>query len=270
MDKIVVFDSGFGGLTVLKELEKLLPDEEYIYYGDSANAPYGDKSHDELLKLDSAICTKVSEAYPVKCFVIACNTTTSEVWDELTAKYSDYDFVGIEPALAWAAEENPGKRILVLATTATINGKRLKARYEEYKDRAEITLLAAPGIVPFVESCSTGEQEFRDYLEELLGPYIGKTDCVVLGCTHFPFVKNEIREVLGDHIRFYDAAVTVAQNVRRLLEEKQKLAPAVSGKTGQQGTPAVRKENVIYLNSDPSKVEMEAQLLGVYSGIREI
>ena len=260
MSKIVVFDSGFGGLTVLRELKKVLPDEEYIYYGDSANAPYGDKSHEELLKLDSAICSKVSAENDVKCFVIACNTTTSEVWDDLTGRFSQYDFVGIEPALAWAAEENPGKRILVLATTATINGRRLKKRYEEYKNKAEITLLAAPGIVPYVESCNTGSPEFMAYLEELLGPYIGRTDCVVLGCTHFPFVKNEIREVLGGEIRFYDAAVTVAQEVRQHLEKRHCLAE-------KDQSSAASGSNVTYLNSDPSKVELEARLLDIYSQV---
>ncbi len=286
MSKIVVFDSGFGGLTVLKELLKVLPDEEYIYYGDSANAPYGEKTHDELLKLDSAICSKVSAAYDVKCFVIACNTTTSEVWGELTDKYSEHDFVGIEPALAWAVRENPGKNILVLATTGTIRGKRLRSRYEEFKDQAEITLLAAPGIVPFVEKCDTDSEEFKAYLEELLAPYRDTVDCIVLGCTHFPFVKNEIREVLGKEVRFYDAAVTVAEEVRALLERKNALA-ASSGKgaSGQETSAAAASSwkaasgqetsaeaasadpKVIYLNSDPSKVELEARLLSIYAKI---
>ncbi len=305
MSKIVVFDSGFGGLTVLKELLKVLPNEEYIYYGDSANAPYGEKTHDELLELTSAICSKVSDAYDVKGFVIACNTTTSEVWNELTEKYSDYGFVGIEPALAWAVRENPGKHILVLATTGTIKGKRLRARYEEFKDQADITLLAAPGIVPFVEKCDTDSEEFKAYLEELLKPYRDTVDCIVLGCTHFPFVKNEIREAVGREIRFYDAAVTVAGEVRGRLEKKQALAAssepekAAAGEAkaaGKEEKAAAEEEKaaaeeekaaageekaagkepqgaassepqVIYLNSDPTKVELEARLLGIYAQI---
>lgn len=218
MSKIVVMDSGFGGLTVLGELIKSLPDEEYIYYGDSANAPYGDKKHEELLCYTKEICQSLAEKYDVKCFVIACNTTTSEVWDELTGAFPGYDFVGIEPALKWAVRENPGKRILVLATTATTKGRRLQARYAELKDEADITLLAAPGIVPAVESASADSGEFRAYMNGLLAPYAGKTDCVVLGCTHFPFVKEQIREVLGDDISFYDAAVTVAEEVRALCD----------------------------------------------------
>lgn len=218
MSKIVVMDSGFGGLTVLRELIKSLPDEEYIYYGDSANAPYGDKNHEELLKLTTDICRSLASEYDVRCFVIACNTTTSEVWGELTGEFSGYDFVGIEPALKWAVRENPGKRILVLATTATTKGRRLQARYAELKDEADITLLAAPGIVPAVEGASDDSEEFKAYMRELLAPYAGRIDCVVLGCTHFPFVKEQIREVLGDDISFYDAAVTVAEEVRALCD----------------------------------------------------
>ena len=258
MSKIVVMDSGFGGLTVLSELRKLMPDEEYIFYGDSANAPYGDKSHDELLKLTSSICKKLSSEYEVKCFVIACNTTSSEVWDELTEQFSDYDFVGIEPALKWAAEENSGKNILVLATTATTNGRRLRKRYEELKDKANITLLAAPGIVPYVESDKRDSAAFELYLRELLRDHIGKTDCVVLGCTHFPFVKDELSRVLGTQVKFYDAAVLVADEVKSRVCNGDSAKKAKGSGHG----------NVIFLNSDPDKIEAEARMLEDYSSRR--
>ena len=253
MSKIVVMDSGFGGLTVLSELRKLMPDEEYIFYGDSANAPYGEKSHDELLKLTTDICRDLSSEYDVKCFVIACNTTSSEVWDELTQRFDKYDFIGIEPALKWAVEENPGKNILVLATTATTKGKRLRKRYEELKGKANITLLAAPGIVPFVEGDKKDAAAFLQYLKELLKDYIGKTDCVVLGCTHFPFVKDEIRQVLGNQIKFYDAAVQVAAEVKDLISSN--------------GSVSTGKGSILFMNSDPSKVEAEAGLLEKYSAL---
>ena len=287
MSKIVVMDSGFGGLTVLRELMKSLPDEEYIYYGDSANAPYGEKKHEELLEYTSDICGRLASEYDVKCFVIACNTTTSEVWDELTGRFSDYDFVGIEPALKWAVRENPGKRILVLATTATTKGRRLQARYAELKDEADITLLAAPGIVPAVEDAKIGSVEFEAYMHDLLAPYIGRIDCVVLGCTHFPFVKDEIRRVLGDEISFYDAAVTVAEEVRALCDGKyapertrehnvpvayRRNCGAQAQKHGTDLTKAsgneadVADKNVIYLNSDPDKIAAEKKLSLMYAG----
>ena len=299
MSKIVVMDSGFGGLTVLSELRKLMPDEEYIFYGDSANAPYGEKSHDELLKLTTDICRDLSSEYDVKCFVIACNTTSSEVWDELTQRFDKYDFIGIEPALKWAVEENPGKNILVLATTATTKGKRLKKRYEEFKGKANITLLAAPGIVPFVEGDKKDAAAFQQYLKELLKDYIGKTDCVVLGCTHFPFVKDEIRQVLGNKIKFYDAAVQVAELVKSVAVGKMPADVLNDGNAAPymgvpvhiyidtakathneqnprhlQDDPEALKAgasvgDIIFLNSDPSKVEAEAELLDEYSSMHK-
>ncbi len=283
MSKIVVMDSGFGGLTVLKELKSAMPNEEYIYYGDSANAPYGEKTHDELLKLTSDICTEMTARYDVKSFVIACNTTSSEVWEQLTERFPAYDFVGIEPALKWAVEENPGRNILVLATTATTRGRRLKARYEELKNRANITMLAAPGIVPFVEGLNKDEFEFEAYLKELLKEQIGHTDCVVLGCTHFPFVKEELREVLGRDIRFYDAAVSVAEEVRRLscpcpseaeasdqssIAAEQSKVPVfihTEDREKKETTEKSINHEIIFLNSDPDKIETEKQLLEAYS-----
>lgn len=297
MSKIVVMDSGFGGLTVLNELKKAMPDEEYIYYGDSANAPYGEKTHEQLEALTKHICGELSSSYDVKCFVVACNTSSSEVWNELTKAYASYDFIGIEPALKWAVDENPGKRILVLATTATTKGKRLKARYAELKDKAEISLLAAPGIVPFVEGNDKDETAFEAYLRELLKDYIGNVDCVVLGCTHFPFVKNRLEAVLGDKVRFYDAALSVAEELIGIEERNKhdKGMPDISGDIEGHKVPlfihtesreitpdaeqrdaakpdilrsALVSDGIIFLNSDPGKIETEAKLLKQYSEMK--
>ena len=297
MSKIVVMDSGFGGLTVLNELRKAMPDEEYIYYGDSANAPYGEKTHEQLEALTKHICGELSSLYEVKCFVVACNTSSSEVWSELTGAYASYDFIGIEPALKWAVDENPGKRILVLATTATTKGKQLKARYAELKDKADISLLAAPGIVPFVEGNDKDDKAFEAYLRELLKDYIGNVDCVVLGCTHFPFVKNRLETVLGDKVRFYDAAVSVAEELT-IIEKRNKHnkgMPDISGDIEGHKVPlfihtekhetvsdnerknaaesdlcrsALVSDGIIFLNSDPGKTETEAKLLKQYSEMK--
>ncbi len=295
LSKIVVMDSGFGGLTVLSELIKSMPDEEYIYYGDSAHAPYGEKTHDELFKRTSAICRDMVSRYDVKCFVTACNTTSSEVWSELTGAYKTYDFIGIEPALKTAVEEHPGGRILVLATTATIRGRRLKQRYEALKDKADISLLAAPGIVPYVEGMEQDGPAFKAYLRELLDSYIGNTDCVVLGCTHFPFVKEELREVLGESIVFYDSAANVAEAVKAVThcngdlsssslsdfnipvhihegERKDHRDSAVIGDREGRNAKEVKEvkendthgESVIFLNSDPEKIATERELLQRY------
>ena len=280
MSKIVLMDSGFGGLTVLSELIKSMPNEEYVFYGDSAHAPYGEKTHDELLERTEAICDEMISRYEVKCFVTACNTTSSEVWDELTERYKDYDFIGIEPALKAAVREHTGGRILVLATTATTKGRRLRARYEELKSKADISLLAAPGIVPFVENLKQGRKEFKVYLEELLASYIGNTDCVVLGCTHFPFVKEELKRVLGENVVFYDAAKNVAEALKVLTgnetdmskKRAQRFNVPVHIHEGDREFPTdnaekkfnQRSADIIFLNSDPRKAAKEQELLKMY------
>ena len=113
MSSIAVFDSGFGGLTVLKQLQRLMPEEDYIFYGDSANAPYGDKTPAELARLTASVCRQILEKDEIKCFVIACNTTTSEALGKLTETFPEARFVGIEPAVREAVRENPGSHILV-------------------------------------------------------------------------------------------------------------------------------------------------------------
>ncbi len=255
MSSIAVFDSGFGGLTVLKQLQKLMPDEKYIFYGDSANAPYGEKSAGELLELTSEVCRRILEKDKIKCFVIACNTTTSEALEKLEERFPDQRFVGIEPAVRWAVRENPGKKILVLGTTATIRGKRLKAQLEELKGRAEISLLAATGIVPFVEGQNPDREKFEQYLREVLRPFRKDTDCIVLGCTHFPFVREELQACFDKKIRFYDAAIQVAEATKALLE-----ADGCSFEKDDQ----TGRGSVLFMNSDPGKIEKEKELLKEY------
>lgn len=259
MSSIAVFDSGFGGLTVLKQLQRLMPEENYIFYGDSANAPYGDKTPEELARLTKAVCREILKKDSVKCFVIACNTTTSEALGALMEEFPDQRFVGIEPAVRWAVKENPGSRILVLGTTATIRGKRLKKQLSELEGQAEISLYAATGIVPFVEGQQPDRKKFEEYLEEALLPYRKDTDCIVLGCTHFPFVKEELQACFEKKVRFYDAAVNVAEEARDLLEREQLLEAGGQGNGSEK--PAGR---VIFMNSDPNKIEKEQELLKNY------
>ncbi len=249
MSKIAVIDSGFGGLTVLSALKRVLPCEDYIYYGDSAHAPYGEKTPEELRELNKEVCTKLLSRDDIKCFVVACNTTTSEALDKIKEDFPEQDFVGIEPAVDWAVEEMPGKNILVLATTATINGEKLKKRIAKLKSRAHITALAAPGIVPYVENGRTDTEVFTDYLRMLTEKYRGDTDAVVLGCTHFPFIKDKLKACFDKSISFYDAAILVAERVKKLLEEKAEINEA-----GENG-------NIVFLNSDESKIEAEEELL---------
>ncbi|MBR2532991.1 MAG: glutamate racemase [Lachnospiraceae bacterium] len=253
MSSIAVFDSGFGGLTVLKQLQRVMPEEKYIFYGDSANAPYGDKTADELLALTSGVCRRILEQDRVKCFVIACNTTTSEAMGRLQQMFPEQRFVGIEPAVRWAVRENPGKNILVLGTTATIRGRRLQNQLRELEGRAEISLYAATGIVPYVEGQQADHEQFVSYLQEAMAPYREKTDCIVLGCTHFPFVRRELQACFDKEILFYDAAVHVAEETKALLEAEG----LREGTAGSEGS-------VLFMNSDPDKIEKEKELLKTY------
>lgn len=258
MSKIAVMDSGLGGLTVLSALERLLPDEDYIYYGDSANAPYGDKTAEELKELNTEVCNKLLSEDEIKCFVVACNTTTSQAFDKLEAEFPEHDFVGIEPAVQWAAEEMPGGNILVLATTATIQGEKLRTKIAGLSGKAHITALAAPGVVPYVEGGGTDTDEFMDYLRKLTADFRNDTDAVVLGCTHFPFIKKQLRECFDKDIKFYDAAVLVAEQVKKLLTEKNRLNKLSGSKDIDA---AYDGGNIIFLNSDASKVDTEKRLL---------
>lgn len=251
--KIAVFDSGLGGLTVLSALKRALPYEDFIYHGDSGHAPYGTKSDAELLSLNSAVINKLLENYDIKCFACGCNTTTSRVWDTLCARFSGYHFVGISPAIDWACAENQGKNVLVMGTDATMSSKKILNRMASLKNKANIIPLAAQDIVMAVERGITDTEEFRKYLETKLEPYREETDAVVLGCTHFPFVKDKISRYMVKKVRFYDAAIVVAAETKQLLETNRLL------------NQKKKRGSVLYLNSDPAKIPVEKKLLEEYS-----
>lgn len=250
---IVVFDSGLGGLTVLSSLLAILPSEDFIYYGDSLHAPYGTRSDEELLYLCTDFITALLKKYNIKCFVSGCNTTTSRIWDRLCARFSRYDFVGIFPAVGWAVSENPGKNILVMGTDATIASNKLRETISSFKARANIIPLSAQYIVSAVEDGVTNSNEFEKYLWNLLLPYRESVDAVVLGCTHFPFVKKKIAFCFEKKVKFYDAAVLVAANAKKLLENNDLL------------NPAKKSGKIIFLNSDSTKIPLEEKLLFQYS-----
>ena len=187
---IAVFDSGVGGISVLRELVRLMPNENYIFFGDSKNAPYGGKSLEEVRELTEChVKHLLSEG--AKAVVIACNTATSADVSILRKEYPDVPVVGIEPALKPAVQFMEHPRVLVMATPMTIREEkfhRLMARYE--KD-AEIYPLACPGIVEFVERGELNSAGLKAFLYRLLKPYCeGTVDAIVLGCTPLSFCKG--------------------------------------------------------------------------------
>lgn len=221
---IAVFDSGVGGISVLRELVKIMPNENYIYFGDSANAPYGTKSLEEVRNLTCEHARRLFEE-GAKGFVVACNTATSAAVRVLRETYPDIPIVGIEPAVkpAILSKENP--RVLVMATPMTIKEEKLKKLMSLYEDKGELLPLPCPGLMDFVEKGDLESDDLRKYLKELLYEYIKEpVEAAVLGCTHYPFVKKMIQEVLGEKVVIFDGGEGTAKEMRRRLDVAELLS----------------------------------------------
>lgn len=263
---IAVMDSGLGGISVLRELVSVMPGERYLYFGDSKNAPYGEKPPEVLLQL----CRQNIDLLlrkGAKCVVVACNTATSAAVPALREEYSFLPIIGMEPAVKPAAQQGAHPRVLVLATPLTIEGDRLHHLVEAHAEDAEFILKAAPEIVRFVESgvCDAAPTpELRTYLRDLLAEFRlpgRRLDAVVLGCTHFPFVREGIRNALGYDAAIYDGAHGTAMQTRRRLLEAGLLSEYADAKDG-----TIRAE---LLNSDADKLPAERMLFRLPGGRRD-
>lgn len=216
---IGVFDSGVGGISVLRELVRLMPQENYIFYGDSRNAPYGSKTLEEVRFLTEEKVVYLLEQ-DVKAVVIACNTATSADVSILRSRYPHIPIIGIEPALKPAVLSAAHPKVLVMATPMTIREEKFRRLLEQYQEQARIYPLACPGIVEFVERGELTGTRLRSLLEHLLAPYLDKEiDAVVLGCTHYPFIREAIAEILPEEVRFYDGGPGVARETKRRLDD---------------------------------------------------
>ena len=218
-DFIAVFDSGVGGISVLRHLVRILPGERFIYYGDSANAPYGSRSTEEVRALTLAAVGKLLAEYPLKALVIACNTATAAAVNDVRAAHPELIVVGIEPALKVAADHFPGGRVGVLATEVTLREEKFDTLLHRFDENVTISKIPAPGLVELVEHGKVDAPETEALLRKVLGPYLGKLDAVVLGCTHYPFARNAIRRVLGDDVVLLDGGEGTARETRRRLEQ---------------------------------------------------
>lgn len=218
--KIGVFDSGIGGKTTLEEIRKLLPNEDYIYYADSKNNPYGGKTDEELFK----IVIEIVEYFltcDVKMIVIACNTATTRCISMLREKYQDMIFVGTEPAVKVACD-NDYKNTLVMATPLTINSSRLSSLVtENIKNDECVTLLPCDGLANAIEN--NDDDEIDTILNNLLTYYINKNiDAIVLGCTHYPIIKDKI-QLFFPNAHIIDGNIGVAKRVKELLTKNNLL-----------------------------------------------
>ncbi|MBQ7789817.1 MAG: glutamate racemase [Bacilli bacterium] len=218
--KIGVFDSGIGGKTTLTEIMKLLPHENFIYYADSKNNPYGEKTDNELFDI---VCNIVDYfiSIDVKMIVIACNTATTRCIKFLREKYKDMLFVGTEPAVKVACDNNYNNT-LVMATPLTVHSDRLNDLIEDnIKNNENIILISCDGLANAIEN--NNEEKINFILHSLLDKYIDKNiDAVVLGCTHYPLVKDRIQDILKDSV-LIDGNIGVAKRVKQLLTENNLL-----------------------------------------------
>ena len=248
-DYIAVFDSGVGGISVLRHLRRRMPGERFLYFGDSANAPYGSRSTEEVKCLTLAAAEKLITEYPVKALVLACNTATAAAVQDLRKKYPERIVIGIEPALKLAADHFPGGKVGVMATEVTLREEKFDSLLHRFDESCEIFKIPAPGLVQLVESGKADSPETEDFLRDLLSPYVGKLDALVLGCTHYPFAAEAISRVLGEQVKLLDGGDGTARETKRRLKEAGLL---------EEGTGEVK---ILNSSGDEKRIRLSASLL---------
>ena len=249
-DPIGIMDSGMGGISVLREITKLMPQENCIFFGDSKNAPYGSRSTEEIFQLTARVVDQLLERQ-VKAIVIACNTASSAAGKRLREEYPQLPIIAIEPALKPAVINCPGGRVLVLATEATLRENKFATLMDTWKDRAEIIKMPLPGLPEFVERGELDSPGLREFLWkhfQALGDK--KPDGIVLGCTHYPFVRRVISELFNNDVKIFDGAAGTARQLRRRLHSRQLI------------NPSLEKGKITWLNSssDPGMLELSKKL----------
>ena len=211
------FDSGVGGISVLKESLKILPNEDFVYFGDSINAPYGTKDVNEVKKLTfNAVDFLLDKG--VKVVVIACNTATSAAIDALRQEYKGIPIIGIEPALKPAVEVSRGKSIIIMATPMTLSENKFSNLMEQYNKEVNIISLPCAGLVELIENGIIEGDQIERYLKGKLKEFM-KIDVasIVLGCTHYPFIKNELSKIVGEKTIIIDGSIGTVNQLKRQL-----------------------------------------------------
>lgn len=216
---IGVFDSGIGGLSVLAQIIKILPNEKYIYYADTDNVPYGIKTNNEIKEyVKEAMDFFVSKN--VKTVVIACNTATSIAIEETRKKYN-IPVIGIEPAAKPAVENRKDKKVMLMATPVTVREEKLKNLLKKVDTQNSVDLLAMPELVKFAEKEEFDSPKVEKYIKEQISKYnLEEYSELVLGCTHFPFFKPVLKKLFPESIQIIDGGYGVANRLKQVLLEK--------------------------------------------------
>lgn len=236
---IVVFDSGFGGISVLKRLVEQMPNEDYVYYGDSANAPYGVRKREEIQQLTVAAIKRACEVCQPKAIVIACNTATAAAIEQVRACFSGIPVEGILPAIDAACADGEASTVLALATQSTIASEAFNQLRKQVDPEEKLLALGAPSIVEYVEGGFQDPEKLVKILADQFAPYgTERVKRVVLGCTHFPFAAEEIAKALGHTVTFYDGGRKTADRTQQALE-------ALGWRNTQARTGSIRMINSI-------------------------
>ena len=257
---IGIFDSGVGGISVLRAVREQIPNESVIYFGDQGHIPYGPRPMDQIRSFSEAITNFLLE-HTVKIIVVACNTASAAALKYLREKFPAMQFVGMEPAVKPAAEHTQTGKVGVLATPTTFQGALYASVVERFANGVELYQDTCPGLVQQIEQGNLDGEEPRRILEEALLPMLKKDiDTVVLGCTHYPFVIPLIQRIVGDakRVRVIDPAPSVAKQVRRLLEARglrQESGPRGDVKFYTSGDPEALKLMLPVLLKESGEVE---------------
>lgn len=248
---IGVFDSGLGGISVLRACTALLPQENFIFFGDSANAPYGEKPLDKVRALTLQSVDGLLRQ-GVKAVVVACNTATSAAISLLRRSHPDLPIIGIEPAVKPAAQAHNSSSVLVMATPLTIRQDKYQKLAAAVCDQANVISLPCKGLAGMIEAGIWDGPELDAYLQDLLLPVrYCNVEYIVLGCTHYPFVRNAIRRNFGRPVEIIDGSDGTARQLRRQLAA----ADLLTART-EPGT-------VSFQNSLPGKLPMSRRLFAM-------
>ncbi|MCW8983495.1 MAG: glutamate racemase, partial [Gammaproteobacteria bacterium] len=219
---IALFDSGIGGLSVLRHVRERLPAEELIYLADSAHTPYGDKSEDFIIERSLTIGRFFIEQ-GAKVLVIACNSATAAAVSVMREQL-DIPIVGMEPGIKPAVTQSKNRRVGIMATAATVASEKFSTLAQRYANEGELSIQACPGLVEHIEAMTHDSEESYQLLASYLLPFQQQgIDTLALGCTHYPFMLPQIREILGDDVAVIDTGPAVAEQLQRILKKSASL-----------------------------------------------
>ncbi|WP_207867262.1 glutamate racemase [Pseudomonas sp. 58(2021)] len=221
---IAVFDSGVGGLSVLAEIQHLLPNESLLYFGDCGHIPYGEKTP-EFIRQRCSVMAGFFREQGAKALVIACNTATVAGVADLRRDFPDWPIVGMEPAVKPAAAATRSGVVGVLATTGTLQSAKFAALLDRFATDVRVVTQPCPGLVERIESGDLHSAELRALLRHYVNPLLASgCDTIILGCTHYPFLKPMLKSMIPESISLIDTGAAVARQLQRLLAARDLLA----------------------------------------------